>query len=94
MRIFYCTCAILALLAQSAGAQTDGGYTIFVRGIPIGRENISVQAGADGTTVTSQGSATAPISSVFRHVEYRYGADGKPPIVSPSTARSAAPTCR
>jgi len=78
MRIFYCTCAILALLAQSAGAQTDGGYTIFVRGIPIGRENISVQAGADGTTVTSQGSATAPISSVFRHVEYRYGADGNP----------------
>jgi alpha/beta superfamily hydrolase len=78
MRIFYCTWAILALVAQSATAQADSGYTIFVRGVPIGREMISVQSGADGTTVISQGSATAPISSVFRHVEYRYGADGNP----------------
>jgi pimeloyl-ACP methyl ester carboxylesterase len=78
MRIFYCTWAILALLAQSAAAQADTGYTIFVRGVPIGREMISVRTGADGTTVTSQGSATAPISAVFRRVEYRYGADGNP----------------
>lgn len=78
MRIFYCTCAILALFAQGLGAQADTGYTIFVRGIPIGRETIAIQVRADGTTVVGQGSATAPISSVFRHVEYRYGADGNP----------------
>ena len=78
MRILYCTWAILALVAQSAGAQADTGYTIFVRGVPIGREIISVQTGAQGTIVISQGSATAPISSIFRHVEYRYGADGNP----------------
>ena len=78
MRIFYCTWAILALVAQSVGAQADTGYTIFVRGVPIGREIISVQTGGDGTTVISQGSATAPISSVFRRVEYRYGTDGNP----------------
>jgi uncharacterized protein len=78
MRIFYCTWAILALMAQSAGAQADTGYTIFVRGVPIGREVLSVQTGGSGTIIISQGSATAPISSVFRRAEYRYGADGNP----------------
>src|SRR5215213_2989516 len=84
MRILHCTWAVLALLSGLALAQTpaaaeaDTGYTLFVRGIPVGREDVSVRRASDGTTVTSHGTAAAPLNSVWRHIEYEYAADGTP----------------
>jgi pimeloyl-ACP methyl ester carboxylesterase len=80
MRVFYCTWAILAVLAIPGGAQTstDVGYVIFLRGTPIGHEDVSVRTGPDGMTITSRGSAGPPLSSVSRNVELRYGSDGSP----------------
>jgi pimeloyl-ACP methyl ester carboxylesterase len=78
MRVFYCTWAILAALAIPGAAQspTDAGYVIFLRGVPIGREDVSIRSTPDGTTVSSRGSAGAPLSTVFRNVELNYAADG------------------
>jgi alpha-beta hydrolase superfamily lysophospholipase len=78
MRIFYCTWAILAALAIPGAAQppTDAGYVIFLRGVPIGHEDISIRSTSAGTTISSRGSAGAPLSTVFRNVEMHYDADG------------------
>ena len=83
MRILHCTWAILAILAMPGDAPAQGrpgetGYTLFLRGTPIGRETITVSNAATGTTITSFGSAGAPFNSVFDLIEYRYGAAGSP----------------
>lgn len=80
MRVFYCTWAILALLAIPGGAQTPAsdGYVIFLRGAPIGREEISVRSSSDGVTVSSHGNAGAPLNTVARNAELSYAADGNP----------------
>ena len=84
MRILHCTWAILAILAIPGDARAQGarpgeaGYTLFLRGTPIGRETITVSNAASGTTITGIGSAGAPFNSVFDLVEYRYGAAGSP----------------
>jgi len=80
MRVFYCTWAILAALAIPGVAQspTDTGYVIFLRGVPIGQEDISVRSGSEGTTVSSRGNAGPPFNTVSRNVEVRYAADGSP----------------
>jgi alpha-beta hydrolase superfamily lysophospholipase len=79
MRVFYCTWAILALLAIPGGAQNaSDAYVIFLRGTPIGREEIAVRSSAAGVTVSSHGNAGAPLSTVARNTELSYAADGSP----------------
>ena len=83
MRALHCTCAIVALLAIPAVAQTPPvasttAYTLFLRGVPIGSEDITVSSGADGLTVRSRGTSGPPLSTVLRDVALRYGADGAP----------------
>lgn len=83
MRPFYCTWAILLVLAAQAAAQqappaVPTAYSVFFRGAPIGREDVTVRTDAGGTTVTTEGRVSAPADLVIRRAEFRYAADGSP----------------
>jgi pimeloyl-ACP methyl ester carboxylesterase len=78
-----------ALLPAAAAAQVppvapalpdaaSSNFTIFVRGVPIGTEQVAVALGADGWTITSSGRAGAPVDLIARHVQVRYTRDWKP----------------
>jgi uncharacterized protein len=60
---------------QEAGA---AGFTIFVRGAPIGTEQIAITRTATGWTIVSSGRLGAPIDAVERRTQVRYTADWKP----------------
>jgi pimeloyl-ACP methyl ester carboxylesterase len=53
-------------------------YTVFVKGAPVGREDILVQTDARGTTIIASGRVSGSVVSVVRHAEFRYQADGSP----------------
>jgi pimeloyl-ACP methyl ester carboxylesterase len=48
---------------------------VFLRGAPVGREDVTVQVGPEGTTVTSQGRLSSPFNAITRLAEFRYGPD-------------------
>jgi dienelactone hydrolase len=84
MRFLYSTCALLLALAATPTAQTPAaaiepiGYTVFLRGTPIGRENVSVRSDAGGLTVVTEGRVSAPADLVIRRAEFSYGPDWIP----------------
>jgi hypothetical protein len=83
LRLLYCTCAFLLIAPAFAGAQQAAGatgYTTFVRGTPIGRENVTVRSDAAGLTVTSEGRLGPPANLTIRRAEFRYGPDGAPQL--------------
>lgn len=51
------------------------GYTIFLRGTPIGREEVRVTADATGTTITSESRVSAPQPTTIRKAEVHYTPD-------------------
>src|SRR5687767_12075390 len=58
------------------------GYTVFVRGAPIGREDVAVQRDAAGNTaIVSQTRLGPPVNLVTRRAEVRYSADNSPQSV-------------
>jgi pimeloyl-ACP methyl ester carboxylesterase len=78
-----CTWAILLLLATGAQAQEatsppSRGYTIFLRGTPIGREDVTVRADAAGVSIVSQGRMSVPSSVTTRRAEAKYAPDWTP----------------
>ena len=54
------------------------GYTVFLRGTPIGREDITVRSDAAGTIISGTGRLSPPLDIVTRRAEVRYGADWSP----------------
>lgn len=93
MRFLYCICVVLPLLTAPAAAQAPPatpataataataattGYTVFLRGTPIGREDVTVRSDASGTTVTTEGRVSAPGDLVIRKAEFKYRPDGAP----------------
>src|SRR5688572_24265540 len=80
----YLTCALVLALAAPAAAQQapasvkPTGYTVFLRGAPVGREEVTVQEDATGTTITAQGRMGPPLNVVTRRAEVKYTADGSP----------------
>jgi pimeloyl-ACP methyl ester carboxylesterase len=58
-----------------AGGST---YTIFLRGLPIGSEQIAVNRSADGWRVVSAGRIGAPLDVVARRIQVRYTPDWRP----------------
>lgn len=90
MRFFYFTCALVVTLATAAATaapaaaqQTPAGakptgYTVFLRGTPVGREELTVREDATGTTIIAQGRLAAPLNVVTRRAEMKYTADGTP----------------
>src|SRR5665213_3121667 len=84
-----CALAVAALLPAAALAQvppiapdlhdaTASNFTVFVRGVPIGTEQVAVALGAGGWTITSSGRMSAPLDLLARRVEVRYSRDWKP----------------
>lgn len=91
MRSIHSTRAVLAALslaiaapalaqppAAGFGEAPATSFTIFLRSVPIGSEQIAVARNADGWTITSAGRFGAPLDIVARHVEVRYTGDWKP----------------
>ncbi len=60
---------------HEAGGST---YRIFVRGAPIGAEQVAVTRTADGWTIVSSGRLGAPFDVVGRRVQVRYTPDWHP----------------
>src|SRR5258705_9809053 len=87
MRAFHCTWTFglfLALPASSVGAQgtagTPGGpaavgYTIFLRGVPIGHQEVTVRSDAQGLVISGQGQIAEPIDVITRRAELKYRPD-------------------
>lgn len=61
-------------------ASTAHGYTVFVGGTVVGREDVTVQATADGFTITGKGRLSGSLDIVMRRVEVRYRADWTPEV--------------
>jgi pimeloyl-ACP methyl ester carboxylesterase len=86
MRVFHCTLTLALLLtlpAASASAQTATapapsaaiGYTVFLRGTPIGHQEVTVRSDAQGLLISGQGQIAAPIDVITRRVELKYRPD-------------------
>ena len=85
LRLLHCTCALLLLAPALAEAQQKPpagptAYTTFVKGTPIGREDVTVRSDTSGLTVTSEGRLGAPVNLIIRRAEFRYAADGSPQL--------------
>jgi pimeloyl-ACP methyl ester carboxylesterase len=85
MRHLYCTVAVLLVLTATARAQVPvaggaepTGYTIFVRGTAVGRENVTVRSDAGGLQVVTEGRISAPLDVTIRRAEFNYGPDWTP----------------
>src|SRR5437762_8525184 len=89
MRVFHCTWTLLLLIALPAfaqGASADRqqpapaappgvGYTIFLRGAPIGHQEVRVRSDAQGLLISGQGQIAPPIDVITRRVELKYRPD-------------------
>ncbi len=60
---------------QETGATN---FAIFLRGAPIGTEQVALTRTATGWTIISSGRLSAPIDTVARRLQVRYTADWKP----------------
>lgn len=60
------------------GAREQLPLQIFLRGVPVGSEQVVVERGADGWTVSSTGRLSQPLSLVLRLAELRYDAEWRP----------------
>ena len=63
------------LRAQGATQSKPVVYTIFLRGTPIGREEVRVKTDATGTTITSESRASLPQITTIRKAEVHYTPD-------------------
>src|SRR5260370_39361265 len=65
--------------SPGAGAES---FTVFIRGTPVGSEQIAVMRSAEGWTVASSGRLGAPVDVVSRRVEVQYDGNWNPRTVS------------
>src|SRR5690348_10573737 len=61
---------------QSTAAPS--GFTIFLRSVPIGREQVDVEKTANGWTISSTGQFNPPVDIVFQRVLAQYDSDWRP----------------
>jgi uncharacterized protein len=89
MRSLHFICAALVALAvarpddasaQPPPAPPDGasGFTIFVRALPVGNEQMALTRSADGWSIVSSGRIGAPLDVIARRVQIRYTPDWRP----------------
>src|SRR5258708_787067 len=70
-----------ARLDQAASSVQEVGsssFTIFLRGMPVGNEQIAVTRAADGWMISSTGRIGAPLDVIGRRVQVRYTSDWQP----------------
>lgn len=82
MRGFHFTWTLLLFLALPAYGQQAApvpaavpgstGYTVFLRGNPIGHQDVVLRSDAQGLVISGQGQIAAPINVITRRVELRY----------------------
>jgi uncharacterized protein len=77
--------ALLLAAAPRAAAQpaqplpdNTSAFTIFLRALPIGNEQIALTRNADGWSIVSSGRVGAPLDVIARRVEVRYTQDWRP----------------
>ena len=71
--------ASVAASAQQVPAPPDSeAFTIFVRALPVGTEQIALTRSAEGWSIVSSGRVGAPLDTVARRVEVRYTPDWRP----------------
>src|SRR5258705_2039665 len=85
MRAFHCTWTLVLLLALRAAsvfaqvappaAPAGVGYTIFLRGVPIGHQDVTVRSDAQGLVISGQGQIAEPIDVITRRAELKYRPD-------------------
>ncbi len=86
MRSFHCICALLLTVALAAPASAQqpvaspdsAAFTIFVRALPVGNEQIALTRNAEGWSIVSSGRIGVPIDVIARRVEVRYTQDWRP----------------
>jgi pimeloyl-ACP methyl ester carboxylesterase len=87
MSLRHFICAGLVVLTSAAGgaqqppafqAGTTSSFMIFLRGTPVGVEQMAVSRTTEGWSILSTGRMAAPFDVVARKVEVRYTADWKP----------------
>jgi pimeloyl-ACP methyl ester carboxylesterase len=70
-------CAALALALPAAAAAQES-FSVYIRGVSAGAEQIGVSRTADGWTITGTGRLAASVDIVTRRLQVRYDADWKP----------------
>jgi pimeloyl-ACP methyl ester carboxylesterase len=70
-------CAALAV-ALPAAADAQESFTVFIRGVAAGAEQIGVARTAEGWTITGSGRLAASVDLVTRRLQVRYDAEWKP----------------
>src|SRR6185369_12071451 len=70
--------AAQVVIPQPLADTTGTSFSIFLRGAPIGTEQIAVNRVASGWTLVSSGRLAAPIDAVARRLQVRYTAEWKP----------------
>ncbi|HEY6506782.1 MAG TPA: alpha/beta fold hydrolase [Vicinamibacterales bacterium] len=76
----HCMWVLVAILGTAAAAQQSPssgatGYTVFLRGSPIGHEDVTVRTDATGISISSESRASLPEPTTIRRAEVRYASD-------------------
>ena len=85
--------------AQPAGtkaaAPAASTFTIFIRAVPVGTEQVTVARTATGWTISGDGRLGPPLDVITRNLEVRYDADWKPlSLFIDATTRGQATTLK
>ena len=82
----YCTAGLIVVAAAAiAGAQAPGqpaspatGFTVFLKGSPVGTVEVSVNRSADGIVVSGNTRLSPPLALTVRSATIRYDPDWRP----------------
>jgi pimeloyl-ACP methyl ester carboxylesterase len=64
--------------APQPSSRTSRGYTVFLAGAVVGREDVTVESTAEGFVISGQGRLSGSQDVVIRRVEVRYSRDWTP----------------
>jgi pimeloyl-ACP methyl ester carboxylesterase len=72
------TLHLILALGLSSAASAQDSYRVFLQGVPLGTEQVSVVQDTEGWTITSTGQLGAPLDIVTRQLKIRYDPEWKP----------------
>ena len=81
--------------ATQAAAPAAATFTVFIRAMPVGSEQITLARTASGWTISGDGRLGPPVDVITRNLEVRYDADWKPlSLFIDATTRGQATTLK